>query len=129
LKYSKCSYIRNAMNIYIQISYQPHWFCGCLTYVILRLYGAGLGFGSPNLNLNCSVIILTPKPPSNNTSCIVFFPIYTWITTIWLSIAIAVVPTFGIENQLVFMWLLCLNFEFSLVLTFAKNIFLIQELF
>ncbi len=30
MKYSKHSYVRNAMNIYLQISNQPHWFCGCL---------------------------------------------------------------------------------------------------
>jgi hypothetical protein len=68
-------------------------------FAILRLYGAGLGFGSPNLNLNYFVIILTPKPPSGNTSSIVFFPIYTWITTTWLSIATIVVPTSGIEES------------------------------
>jgi hypothetical protein len=33
-----------------------------------KLYGASLGFGSPNLNINYSVMILTPKPPSNNTN-------------------------------------------------------------
>jgi hypothetical protein len=49
---------------------------------ITKLYGGSLSFGSLNLNLNCSVMILTPKPPSNNTSSIVFFPIYTWIITI-----------------------------------------------
>jgi len=49
---------------------------------ILKLYGASLSFGSPNFNLNYYVIILTPEPPSNNTSFIVFFAIYIWITAI-----------------------------------------------
>jgi hypothetical protein len=69
------------MNIYIQISYQPHWFCGCLI-CYPHIIWCRLGFGSPNLNLNYYVIILTLKPPSNNKSCIVFFSIYTWITAI-----------------------------------------------
>jgi hypothetical protein len=56
--------------------------------IIFKPYGACLGFRSPNLNINCFVIILILEPPSNNTSCIVFFPLYTWITAIWLSIAI-----------------------------------------
>ncbi len=30
MKYIKRSSVRNAMNIYIQICDQPHWFCGCL---------------------------------------------------------------------------------------------------
>jgi len=34
-----------------------------------------------------------------------------------------------LKNQLVFMWLLFLNSEFSLVLAFAKDISLTQELF
>ncbi len=62
-------------------------------HAILRLYGANLGFGSPNFNLNYSVIILILEPPSNNTSFIVFFPICTWIIAIWLSIATSVVLT------------------------------------
>ncbi len=32
LEYSECGYVRNSMNIYLQISYQPHWFCSCLIY-------------------------------------------------------------------------------------------------
>jgi len=44
------------------------------------------------------MIILIPEPSSSNTSSIVFFPIYIWITTIQLSIATTVVPTFGIEK-------------------------------
>ncbi len=32
LKYSKHSYVKHAMNIYLQIFDQPHWFCGCLIY-------------------------------------------------------------------------------------------------
>jgi hypothetical protein len=67
-------------------------------FAILRLYGACLGFGSPNLNLNYFVTILTPKLPSKNTSFIVLFPIYTYINAIWLSIAITIVPTFGIKE-------------------------------
>jgi hypothetical protein len=47
----------------------------------------------PQLNFNCFVIILIPKPPSSNTSSIVLFPIYTWITTIWLSIVTTTIPT------------------------------------
>ncbi len=89
---------------------------------ILKLYGVGLGFGSPNLNLNYFVIILTPKPPSSSTSSIVFFVIYTWITTIWLSITIIIVFTLVLKNQLVSMWLLYLHSKFSLVITSAKNI-------
>jgi hypothetical protein len=27
-------------------------------FAIFKLYGVGLGFGSPNLNLNCYVIII-----------------------------------------------------------------------
>ncbi len=65
---------------------------------ILKLYGASLGFGSPNRNLNCYVIILSPKPPSNNTSSIVFFPICTWIIAIWLSIVTIVVPISSTER-------------------------------
>jgi hypothetical protein len=42
------------------------------------------------------MIILIPEPSSSNTSS--FFPIYIWITTIQLSIATTVVPTFGIEK-------------------------------
>jgi len=30
MKYSKHSYVRNAMNIYLQIFDQPHYFYGCL---------------------------------------------------------------------------------------------------
>ncbi len=30
MKYNKCSYIRNVVNIYLQIYNQTHWFCGCL---------------------------------------------------------------------------------------------------
>jgi hypothetical protein len=30
MKYSKCSFVRNAMNIYLQISDQLHWFYDCL---------------------------------------------------------------------------------------------------
>jgi hypothetical protein len=71
------------------ISFVVIWFA------ILRLYGVGLGFGSPNFNLNYFVIILTPEPPSNDTSSIVFFLICTWITVIWLSIATTTIPTFG----------------------------------
>jgi hypothetical protein len=44
------------------------------------------------------MIRLTLKPPSNNTSSIVFFWIYTWITTIWLFIATIDVPTSSIEK-------------------------------
>ncbi len=32
LRYNKHSYVRNAMNIYFQISNQPHWFYGCLIF-------------------------------------------------------------------------------------------------
>ncbi len=32
LKYSKCSYVRNFVNIYLHISNQTHWFCGYLIY-------------------------------------------------------------------------------------------------
>ncbi len=30
LKFNKCNYVRNVMNIYLQISNQIQWFCGCL---------------------------------------------------------------------------------------------------
>jgi hypothetical protein len=63
-----------------------------------QINGAGLGFGSPNLNLNYSMMILTPEPPSNNTSFIVFFTICTWIITMRLSIATIVVPIFGTKE-------------------------------
>jgi hypothetical protein len=76
LKYSKHNYVKNAMNIYFQISYQPHSFV-VVWFTILRWYSASLSFGSLNLNLNCPVIILTPKLPSSNTSSIVFYPICT----------------------------------------------------
>jgi hypothetical protein len=78
------------------ISFVVVWFA------ILRLYGVGLGFGSPNLNLNYFVIILLPKPPSSNTSSIVFFLIYIWITTTWLFIATIIVPTFGTKEPTCF---------------------------
>ncbi len=91
MKYNKCSYVRHAMNIYL---INPTGFV-VIWFTILKLYGASLGFGSPNLNLNYYVIILTLEPPSSNTSSIVFFPICTWITARWLSIIIIIVPTFG----------------------------------
>ncbi len=47
----------------------------------------------------------------------------------WLSIATTAVPTFGTEELTFFLWLFWSNFEFSFVLTFAKNMFLTQELF
>jgi hypothetical protein len=60
MKYSKCSYVRNDMNIYIFKSLiNPMGFV-VVWFAILRLHGVSLGFGSPNLNLNCYVIILTP---------------------------------------------------------------------
>jgi hypothetical protein len=67
-------------------------------FSILRLYGVGLGFGSPNLNLHYSMMILIPKLASINTSSIVFFPIYIWITTMWLSIATTIIPRSGTEE-------------------------------
>jgi hypothetical protein len=75
------------------------------------------------------MIILTLEPPSSNTSSILFFLICIWTTTIWLYVATIVVPTFSIEQPTCFLWLLYLNFEFLLVLTFAKDIFLTHELF
>jgi hypothetical protein len=93
-KYNKCSYVRNAMNIYLHIFINPTSFV-VVWSAILILYGASLGFGSPNFNFNYSVIILTLKPPSSNTSSIVFFPICTWIIVIWLYIATTIVRTFG----------------------------------
>jgi hypothetical protein len=99
-------------------------------YAILILYGASLGFGSPNLNLNYYVIILTPKPPFSNTSSIVFFPICTWITTICLSITTAVVPNLWcLITNLFICGCFYLNVEFSFILTSIKDIFLIQKLF
>jgi hypothetical protein len=89
LKYNKHSYVRNAMNISLN---NPTGFV-VVWSTILKLYGADLSFGSPNFNFNCYVIILLLKPPFSNTSFIVFFPICTWITTIWLSITTTVVPT------------------------------------
>jgi len=61
-------------------------------------YGVDLGFRSPNLNLKCSVMILTPKHPSSNTSSIVLFPICIWIIAIWLYVIIVVVLAFGTEE-------------------------------
>ncbi len=69
---------------------------------ILILYGVGLGFGSPNFNLNYYVRILILKPPSNNTSSIIFFPMCTWITAIWLSIVIIAIPTSGTKEPTCF---------------------------
>jgi hypothetical protein len=62
MKYSKHGYVRNAMNIYLHISNQPHCFV-VIWFAILKLYGESLGFKSPNLNLNCFVIILTLETP------------------------------------------------------------------
>ncbi len=81
LEYSKHSYVRNAMNIYLHISYQPHWFCGCL-FSHPQMIWCRFRLGSPNLNLKCFVITLTLKPPSSNTPFIVLFLIRTWITAI-----------------------------------------------
>ncbi len=128
MKYSKRNYVKNAMNIYLQISDKPIGFV-VVWFAILKLYGVGLGFGSPNLNFKCFMIILTLEPPSSNTSSILFFLICIWTTTIWLYVATIVVPTFSIEQPTCFLWLLYLNFEFLLVLTFAKDIFLTHELF
>ncbi len=61
LKYSKCNYIRNAMNIFLQIFNQPHWFCGrliCHIQIICRFR-----LWSPNLNLDYYVIIIILQPP------------------------------------------------------------------
>ncbi len=77
---------------------------------IFRLYGAGLGFRNPNLNLNCYVTILTPKLPSSNTSFIVFFPICTWIISIWLSIVTIVVFTSGTKEPTCFSMVFLLTF-------------------
>jgi hypothetical protein len=68
-------------------------------FAIFKLNGVGLNFGSPNFNLNYFVMMLIPKPSSNNTSSIVFFPICTWIIAIWLSIVIVVIPTYGVEEN------------------------------
>jgi hypothetical protein len=48
------------------------------------------------------MIIFTPDPPSKSTSSIVFMFIYTWITTMWLSIAIVVVLMSSITNVVSF---------------------------
>jgi hypothetical protein len=44
------------------------------------------------------VMILTPKPPSSNTSSIVLFPICIWIIAIWLYVITVVVLAFGTEE-------------------------------
>jgi len=99
-------------------------------FAILRLYGVGLNFGSPNFNLNYFVMILILEPPSNNTNSIVFFPIYTWIIAIWLFIVIVIVLTYDIEKTTcLFVVALLKLWVFFLVLIFATNIYLIQELF
>jgi hypothetical protein len=59
-----------------------------------------LGFGSPNLNLNSSMTILTLEFPSSNTSSIIFFPIYIYKIVIWFLIATTVVPTFGTKEPM-----------------------------
>ncbi len=98
-------------------------------FAILRLYGVGLGFRSPNLNLNYSMIILILKPSSSNTSSIILFPICTWITTIQLSIVTIVVPTFGIEEPTCFSMVVLLTFWVFSNFSFCQRFFLTQELF
>jgi hypothetical protein len=79
LKYSEHSYVGKALNIYLQIFNQTHWFCDCLIYHPQIIWCRFRLWKRQGLNLNCSMMILTLKPPSSNTTSIVFFPIYTWI--------------------------------------------------
>jgi hypothetical protein len=72
-------------------------------FAILRLYGASVGFGNPNLNFNYFVIILTLDLPFNKTSSIIFFPIYSWIIAIWLLIMIVVIAIYGTTYDVVFL--------------------------
>ncbi len=88
---------------------------------IFKLYGVGLGFGSPNFNLKYSMMILILEPPSNNTFSIVFFLIYIWIIVIWLSITTIVVPTFSIEEPTRFFMVVLLRFWIFSNLSFCQR--------
>jgi hypothetical protein len=70
------------------------------------------------------VMILTPKPPSNNTTSIVFFPICTWIIAMWLSIAKTIVPTFGTKELTYLSMVVLFKLWVFLVLVFAKDTYL-----
>jgi hypothetical protein len=67
------------------------------------------------MTLNFSMIILTPNPPSNNTSSTRFFPIYICIMAIWWSITIDVITrTYTIFETNVFMdWNFWINYHLS----------------
>jgi len=60
---------------------------------IMRWYGAHLGLGKTNFVLRFFVMMFSLAPPYNRTSSMMFFPTYTWITTIWLSIFIIIMST------------------------------------
>jgi hypothetical protein len=64
---------------------------------ILKLYGASLGFGSPNLNLNYFCDNINSRTSIQQQKYNVFFPICTWKIAIWLSIGTLVVLTSSIE--------------------------------
>jgi hypothetical protein len=95
------------------ISFVVVWFA------IFKLYGAGLSFGNPNLNFNYFVMILILDPPFNKTSFTIFFSIYIWITTIWLSIVIVVVATFGTTNDIIFVTFMVYLVSFSTIDIFS----------
>ena len=58
-----------------------------VSLAIIRLKGAGDGFGS--LSLRCSsVMTLTPDPPSNRTSSTIFLPMQIEIIGMCLSMAL-----------------------------------------
>jgi hypothetical protein len=110
MKYSKRNYVKNVVFTYIFKSLiKPIGFV-VVWSAILKLYGVGLDFRSPNLNFNYFVMILTPKLPSNNTSSIVFFLICTWITTMWLSIATTTIPTSSTKELTCFSVVVLLRF-------------------
>jgi hypothetical protein len=98
-------------------------------YAILRLYGASYSFGSPNFNFNYFVIILTLKPPSSNTSSIVFFPIYTWIIPIWLFIATIIVLTSGTKIPTCLSMVALLKLWIFSGFSYAKDFFKLKNYF
>lgn len=71
---------------------------------ILTLCGVGFGLNKPNLIFKFSMRILTPNLPSNNTSSMILFPIYNWITAMRWYIVIKVVFIFGTNGTTNISW-------------------------
>jgi hypothetical protein len=63
--------------------------------------------------LNFSMIILTPNPPSNNTSLTRFFPIYLCIMAIWWSIEVITRTCNSFETNVFMDWNLWINYHLS----------------